>query len=554
MKTKRSFRAISWILATLTALAITATGCAKKPASSEATSSTQQASSAKTETVHKLRLLGAHNGGDVWDKRDTLDAWKAWEKMLKDNNIELEYEQVTSEQYPTVIQTRMSAGNDLPDIANVSPLDDAMLLSFAKQGIIQELNGLLDQYSNGNVKKMYEETYPFANGLVLTQDGKRYWTTNLYVKTYKTTELANTGLAMMVRGDWLDSLKLSTPKTLDEFKAVLQAFRDQDANGSGKADEIYNLNVQTFQNGLAQCFGLGADVVSIDPNSKKAVSPWYQDGIKAYFTYVQDLVKNGLVDSALIGSSEVANQRTADNMVGAFFSYGMDGWTQKKITNVENAHFQPLMPLTGAGDNITPYAVVEPGQLCWNRYVVTKGCTDVEGAVKLLDLFYSDEYRDMMCWGMEGTSWEMKDGLKTKIVYEGGNDEKFQKGIANGEYIFGDYIPNLRYAYLEQELASQETTKPKAVAYQKEVNSYPNWYTNMNGNYLAIATDAESEEMGQIATAINTYSQELCTKLCLGQESLDNWDSFIAEFDKMGLKRLVEIYQERLDRYFATGK
>lgn len=358
----------------------------------------------------------------------------------------------------------------------------------------------------------------------------------------------------MVRGDWLDALNLPVPKTLEDLKNVLKTFQEKDVNGSGKADEIYNLNVQSFQNGLAQCFGLGADVVSIDPNKRIAVSPWYQDGIKEYFAYVQSLVQEGIVDPALIGSSEVANQRTADNMVGAFFSYGLDGWTQKKIANVENAHFQPLMPLTGAGEGITPYTVIEPGQLCWNRYVVTKGCTDLEGAVKLLDLFYSDEYRDMMCWGMEGKSWEIVDGLKSRIAYEGGNDEKFQKGISNGEYIFGDYIPNLRYAYLEQELAAQETTKPKAVAYQKEINSYDNWYTNMTGNYLAIATDAESEEIGQLYTAIQTYSKELCTKLCLGQESLDNWDSFIAEFDKMGLKRLIQIYQDRMDRYFVVSK
>lgn len=554
----RGGSALAWLLAAMTASSMALTACgggASSEVSKENSNPPAQSSTAQAEpTIHKLKLLGAHNGGEIWDNRENYDVWGIWQEMLKENNLELEYEMVTGEQYPTVIQTRMSSGSNLPDIANVSPLDDAMLLGLAKQGVILELNSLLNQYSNGNVEAMYRDTYPFANGLVLTADGNRYWTTNLYVKTYQKKDLANTGLTLMVRGDWLDSLKLDVPTTLDEFTQTLRTFREKDPNGTGTADEILNLKVQTFQNGLAQCFGLGADVVSIDPNNRAVVSPWYQDGAKAYFAYVQSLVSEGIIDPALIGSSEVANQRTAENKVGAFFSYGMDGWTQKKIADVENAHFQPLMPLTGAAEGITPYAVVEPGELCWNRYVITKGCKDVEGAVKLLDLFYSQEYRQMMCWGVEGDYSETKDGITSKIKYEEGQNQRDGKIFGNGEQIFGDYIPNLRIFYLDAELEGNRPAKPKAVAYQEQVNSYPYWYTNMNGNYLAVATDEEAEQMSTLATAINTYSQELCTKLSLGQASLDDWDSYIAEFDKMGLKDLMQIYEDRMNRYFDFRK
>ncbi len=557
---KHYLRTIAWILAAASASAIALSGCGSQETSSPSSSSgsvpsNSSASSSQAEPIiHKLRLLGAHNGGEIWDNRENYDVWEVWQDLLAENGLELDYEMVTSEQYPTVIQTRMSSGSNLPDLANVSPLDDAMLLGLAKQGIILELNGLLGQYSNGNVTKMYTETYPFANGLVLTPEGQRYWTTNLYIKTYQGDQLANTGMTLMVRGDWMDSLQLGVPKTLDDFTAVLRTFREKDANGSGSADEIFNLKVQTFQNGLAQCFGLGADVVSIDPNNRKVVSPWYQEGVREYFVYVQSLVQEGIIDPALVGSNEVANQRTAENKVGAFFSYGMDGWTQRKIVDVENAHFQPLMPLTGATEGVTPYAVVEPGELCWNRYVVTKGCKDLEGAVKLLDLFYSEEYRDMMFWGIDGSYSSETNGIRSKIKYEEGANIKDGKTIGNGEQIFGDYIPNLRYAFLEAELDGNRAMKPKAVAYQEEFNSYPNWYTNMNGNYLAVATDAEAEEMSNLSTAINTYSQELCTKLSLGQASLEDWDSYIAEFDKMGLPRLLEIYQTRMERYYELRK
>ena len=40
-----------------------------------------------------------------------------------------------------------------------------------------------------------------------------------------------------------------------------------------------------FANGIAQWFGLGTALTSVDVTNQEVVSPWYQDGIKEYFTY-----------------------------------------------------------------------------------------------------------------------------------------------------------------------------------------------------------------------------------------------------------------------------
>lgn len=42
--------------------------------------------------------------------------------------------------------------------------------------------------------------------------------------------------ATMIRKDWLDKLGLQEPKTLEEFTAMLKAFRDKDPDGNGKND------------------------------------------------------------------------------------------------------------------------------------------------------------------------------------------------------------------------------------------------------------------------------------------------------------------------------
>ena len=42
----------------------------------------------------------------------------------------------------------------------------------------------------------------------------------------------------MIRQDWLDKLGLKMPVTQEEFVDVLRAFKTQDPNGNGQADEI----------------------------------------------------------------------------------------------------------------------------------------------------------------------------------------------------------------------------------------------------------------------------------------------------------------------------
>ena len=41
-----------------------------------------------------------------------------------------------------------------------------------------------------------------------------------------------------IRQDWLDKLGLAVPTTVDELHDVLLAFKNNDPNGNGKADEI----------------------------------------------------------------------------------------------------------------------------------------------------------------------------------------------------------------------------------------------------------------------------------------------------------------------------
>ena len=47
---------------------------------------------------------------------------------------------------------------------------------------------------------------------------------------------------------------------------------------------------------------------------------------------------------------------------------------------------------------------------------------------------------------------------------------------------------------------------------------------------------------------MRTYSAELLTKLIMGEKSLEDWDSYIADLKELGLDDLIAINQARYDR------
>lgn len=53
---------------------------------------------------------------------------------------------------------------------------------------------------------------------------------------------------------------------------------------------------------------------------------------------------------------------------------------------------------------------------------------------------------------------------------------------------------------------------------------------------------ADSEQVKLIQTALDTYTKEMAVKFITGSQSMDDWDEYLAECEKLGASELVEIY------------
>lgn len=541
----------------IVSLLLTSVGCVVKDSEGQTSNSNKAADTGnkdekgnEVKQPRKLHVLGPDKSGKVvkFGDREKFPVWEEVQELLDQENLEIKYEIVPFEQYNVVIQTRMAAAGDLPDIVNLSPLDDTTVLNLAKQNTILELNTLIDKYSNGNIKNMYTEDFPFAKQLTTSPDGKMYWFSNLHIKLYKGTQPAPVALTMIIRKDWLDKLDISVPTTAQEYLDVLKTMRKQDANASGKEDEILIYDPSVFKGAIAQWFGLGTDITAIDIENKKVVSPWYQEGIKEYFKYLQTLVKEEILDTSLIGAgSEAVQQKITENKAASLSDYNMETYREPTIQG--GGEYTPLMPLK-AVEGIKPAAQKEPPFLVWKKYAITKNCKNTDAAISFFDVIYSKEYADLLFWGIKDFTYKVNnDGIREFVDITGSFDTKLaDSGKIAGNQVFGDTVfPRVQFANLEYELANIPQHKKD---HQLKIIDYSPYYVNQNQNYLAIPNAEQLERKTKVLNDLKTYSTELAAKLALGQKSFDDWDIYIAELKKLGLDQLIEIDQQLLDRYF----
>lgn len=527
--------------------------CGENGSSSDSGSSASTSGNSGTDTAteHTITVLGKDRRFDCapFADRDQYPAWQQVEKLLTNAGVTCEFELVPMEQYPTIIKTRMAAASDLPDVVNLCDLTDQEALDLGTQGSIIDIKAAIDQYSNGNTLSYWAKYWPQAVKQLTTPDGKIYWYPGLSYRKLNGEDTKGTGWAIQYRKDWLDALNLSAPTTADELFDVLKAFRDADANGNGVADEIALFSVDSFDNGIAQSFGLAPLLFDIENYTDKAVTPWLQPGIKPYLEYMKKLVAEGIIDASLIGAStEVSDQKVTENRAGALYSYVQQSWLEP-MTGVDNAQYVPVMPT--AVDGINPVFRREPSALVYQRYAITKNCKDVEGAVALFDALYTDEYAELSMWGVEGVSFKWDGDRKVLIHPDYTDEQRAENKESVGNHLCGNTVfPVVNIQEEWADVLTASGVNQEKQDFEIAMQSYD--YDFSSSQAIAMPTEEESAVIDQYYTTLETYSKELLTNIILGNKPIEELDAAIEEMKEMGLEEVLAAYQSRHDRFMAS--
>lgn len=439
------------------------------------------------------------------------------------------------------------ASGDYPDVFFGTDLTDEELMNYGSQGALIDLTALIDAYMP-NLKALLEAN-PALRALITSADG------SIYALPYYTCvprDVANGKL--WINTEWLKAVGLEMPKTLDEYYEALKAFKEKDPNGNGQADELPlafakdgNTLVKQLRVAILPALGIvtsnGNERLYLDDAGKVHyifASPAY----KEYLAFMNKLYNEGLIDPESFtqtGSQLVAKGN--QTLVGSFSnlaSYLMD--TMEHYT-----YYAAIPPMTSALND----------QQIWNKnfvgnigtYAITSACKYPEAAARWADYFYSFEGGVFTSQGPEDLGWKYDDDARTlwsKIV-----PEKF----ATSEEFRGTITPNcglMTPAYIPPEFLLGLNAKHVLNLEENVATAYTP-YLKDGFPRVKLGVD-EQLEVGVIITDLDKYMEESEARFITGDLSLDKWDEYVANIQKMSLGRYLEIYQSAYDAYAAAMK
>lgn len=455
-----------------------------------------------------------------------------YQALQKETGIEVEFQHPSgasvSEQFSILL-----ASSTLPDIItyNWSTYSGGPGRA-VKDGVIIDLYNHKDKLPNlmGYLNENEE-----VRKQAVTNDG--YLFSAPFVRGDKTLCVS---LGMALRKDWLDELGLSTPETIDEWETVLTAFKDKKGATAPLQIQLDTLRYGLFAGAYDTCFDYYLRDGKVTHGFKDAgfkevlqkLNDWYKKGLlNKDFATVDGQTK----DANLLNGKTGAMQMSLGGGVGKYLStateegfdlVGAPSAVLKKGDYPEFGFYQSQIPPTMTG----------------SFTAVSGDCKNLDSALKFLDFGYGEKGKMLYNFGIEGESYNMVDGYP-KYTDEITNNPEYAMSTMLSKYTAsydaGPFVQDKRYM-------EQYAAKPQ------QQDAWDTWTKSNMADHLLpnlYVGDEAQKRLSTISSELNTYMQEVITKLIIGTESFDNYDKILQELENRGLSEAIEIYQKAYEAY-----
>ncbi len=481
------------------------------------------------------------------------------EWLEEQTGLNIEIEVVPNSDAQAKLNVTLASG-ELPDVLAGFSMDPGILAQQGADGQFLALNDMIDEYGFWTKQALYEDR-PHLLNLITSPDGNIYGLPDINECFH-----CFTAQKMWIYQPWLDAIGMDVPTTTEEFYQVLKAFKEQDPNGNGIADEV-PYSGQTIIDGwhgaidefVMQSFVYYDRLISrnqqrllLDENGMIQAAyaqPGYAEGLK----YLNQLYSEGLIDSSAFTQDNSGLRTLANNpdvnIVGAIGS-GWPGMFVQVLSVDEGGRLEDWVsvPVLEGPDGFrsTAYA---PWGITQGRWVVTSAAENPEAAFRLGDFMYSLDSTIRNVFGVEGEDWVWAEDGDIGI----NGDPALYKNLTD----WTEGIQNQSW----QQAAIQYRTSDFRLGQSAE-NQYIEvlLFNASNANMIPYAppietlipplvlTEDQGRELADLRLAIETYADEMFVNFTVGNADVDaEWDNYLATLDSLGLPRLLEIFQEAYD-------
>ncbi|HML48277.1 MAG TPA: extracellular solute-binding protein, partial [Clostridia bacterium] len=347
------------------------------------------------------------------------------------SGVTIEWITVPGEMWRERMNLSLASG-DLPDAYYKAGLTDTDVITYGEVGVLINLKPLMDAYGE-HIQKVFALRPNYLAGITLP-DGSI--PALPYIEDIR--DMQDCQQFFYINQVWLDKLALDKPTTPDELFDVLMAFKSQDPNGNGKADEIpMSFRFAERTDGLFYLFGAFGDVDNplhlVLRENKDYVFTADTEGYKEGAKYLNKLYANGLLDPEGFtqdGAAYTAKARSEEPVIGACLT-----WRGDRFFGVDREKDYSLVePLTGP-EGHQNWGGFLGDSMIKNSFAITSACQEPEILFRWVDSLYEPEFAVRWNWGI---AWE-KDANGVLVALDAPTGYSFEEWRTM--HTIGGYVP-----------------------------------------------------------------------------------------------------------------
>ena len=439
----------------------------------------------------------------------------------------------------------MAGGNDLPDVL-IGLMDIGTAARYGQAGMFIPTNAFYENSAYwSRISSEDLDIDPLK--YVTSYDGNIY---GLYGINVSLNNSYSHGRINIYK-PWLEKLGLKMPETTGEFLETLRAFKDRDPNGNGIKDEIplvsFNTNMdKNYLYVLMSPFIYTQQNFWLIKNGKIDVAfnkPGWREGMR----YTKQLLDEGLLSP--LSFTQDRNQMTAlispdPPKVGAVnhFSLSVLG-----ANDIKRGQYVPVPPLRGPAGRQQFYMPQLPDL----RMFITKNCKHPEAAFMLGDLMGSEEFSIITRFGEKDVDWKpVPEGAKSAWGAFGNPflESILPWGTLQNKY-WGEVGPRIlskKHSAMDIDIGNPYDF---IVPMGKTIEDFVRYTKPEDAVAGLIYNEEEQDVMNNLHSIILSYVGESFARFVTGDLNIDTqWNSYLAEFNKMGLADVIRVTQSAYDR------
>lgn len=519
---KKSFRAISAVLAL--AMAFSFTGCSQSTDDSSEVKTTEKAES--TTTAADPILTGEKPELNILTLYQTynFEEQPGFKLIQELTGYKIKYSVLPQENAVQKLLLEISSGADYDLLARISA-DGYSQLS-AQKALIN-LNPLLEKYGSNITSAVSDLAWS-----AVTDDAGN---TNAIPYENATADPEDpygmlTG-GIGVRSDMLEEMGLEVPTNLDDFTKMLEA-----AKAKYGVAPLTSSKAAVFSGAILSAFNL-SDVPYIDGVYTARIK---NENLPDYLAYMQKLYKEKLLDTDFpINTDANAKEKFASkNALACDPAYFWDIPSMKTALATSNPDCK-MKIITALAKDSSSKAIVTLGVGIGGYFCVSQNAKNPEHAINYLNILSTKENFQKVYVGEEGKSFELKDGNYYPIFSE----------TAGG---FADYTNSDKMTGVVNKAESFKMWQARA----RKTPEMAEAYEEMNARVDDYEVKINIDSLGSSAPAVQKYSASLNTAfsdsflkaIVDGTDPAKAVAEMRADWDKNGGLEMEKAMQEFYDK------